>query len=101
MTWEDKHKPTVQVARKDDGLFDLNSERTITLGQKLWCKVKVNHIVEDAMKHELEKVRDQLLSIAYEPDSDRYREELADALTYRVENLDPVELLNELDEDDS
>ena len=72
-------------------------------GYKNWDKLvrrkDVKALIQEAVEHELEKVRDSLLMVTDKGGgTDRYRERLQQGLTYRMENLDVEELLEELEQ---
>ena len=59
----------------------------------------VKALIQEAVEHELEKARDSLLVVTDKGGgTDRYRERLQEGLTYRIENLDVEELLEELEQ---
>ena len=68
-------------------------------GDELVRRKDVKALIQEAVEHELEKARDSLLVVTDKGGgTDRYRERLQEGLTYRIENLDVEELLEELEQ---
>ena len=68
-------------------------------GDELVRRKDVKALIQEAVKHELEKARDTLLVVTDKGGgTDRYRERLQEGLTYRIENLEVDELLEELEQ---
>jgi len=93
--------PDAVVKSRQNGKIDvkdLEKYTVLTGSQQLYSKPSLNHLVEACVEHELEKVRDELLDLADGTEKDRYKENLAEALTYRIENFKSVNLINEVND---
>ena len=92
--WDEGHT-VLRHDKPNRDSFDVELE----LKHKLVRKSDVNALIQEAVEHELEKVRDSLLMVTDKGGgTDRYRERLQQGLTYRMENLDVEELLEELEQ---
>ena len=91
----------VKVYETENGPHISFTEQSVTLnhGDELVRKSDVKALIQEAVEHELEKARDTLLVVTDKGGgTDRYRERLQQGLTYRTENLDVEELLEELEQ---
>ena len=97
--------PNCGEVRKSD--IDLTRHIATTHSDKVLVPEKielvrrkdVKALIQEAVEHELEKARDSLLVVTDKGGgTDRYRERLQEGLTYRIENLDVDELLEELEQ---
>ena len=74
-------------------------KKEVVEGDELVRRKDVKALIQEAVEHELEKVRDSLLMVTDKGGgTDRYRERLQQSLTYRMENLEVEELLEELEQ---